>query len=331
MKLATFEVETPVGAVERIGGVAEATEDERTPAGEATLVDLTAAYGAVLEAEGEPAPADLARAHVPPEMIAFLERGDRAIEDAREALEYAAETDAERGPGGAKLRYEPGEYDLLAPLPRPNSLRDFMAIEEHVENSMGGEIPDVWYELPVCYKGNPDSVVAPGETIRWPDYSSLMDYELEIAAVIGKRGRDIAAADADEYIAGYTVFNDFSARDIQGREMEGRLGPAKGKDFANGLGPYFVPADDIDVLEAPMTARVDGEVWSEGTVDEMYHSFAEIVEHVSRSETLYPGDVIGSGTVGEGCGLELGQWLEDGNTIELAVEGIGTLEHTVVE
>ncbi|QRV13510.1 fumarylacetoacetate hydrolase family protein [Haloterrigena salifodinae] len=331
MKLATFEVETPVGPVERIGAVAEATDDEDAPAGAATLVDLTAAYGAVLEAEGEPAPADLARAHVPPEMIAFLERGDRAIEDAREALEYAAETDAERGPGGAKLRYEPDEYDLLAPLPRPNSLRDFMAIEEHVRNSMDGEIPDVWYDLPVYYKGNADSVVAPGETIRWPDYSSIMDYELEIAAVIGTRGRDIDAENAAEHIAGYTVFNDFSARDIQGEEMEGRLGPAKGKDFANGLGPYVVPADDIDVLEAPMTARVDGEVWSEGTVDEMYHSFADIIEHVSQSETLHPGDVIGSGTVGEGCGLELGTFLEDGDTVELEIEGIGTLEHTVLE
>ncbi|PGF16616.1 2-hydroxyhepta-2,4-diene-1,7-dioate isomerase [Natrinema sp. CBA1119] len=331
MKLATFEVNTPVGPVERIGAVDESSESDDTPAGDATLVDLTAAYGAALETEGEPAPADLARAHVPPEMIAFLERGDQAIADAREALEYAAETDAERGPGGAKIRYEPGEYDLLAPLPRPNSLRDCMAIEEHVQNSMDGEIADVWYELPVYYKGNADSVVAPGETIEWPDYSSIMDYELEIAAVIGKRGRDIPAEEAEAHIAGYTVFNDFSARDIQGREMEGRLGPAKGKDFANGLGPYFVPREDIDVLEAPMTARIDGEVWSEGTVDEMYHSFAEIVEHVSQSETLHPGDVIGSGTVGEGCGLELGNWLEDGNTVALEIEGIGTLEHTVVE
>ncbi|WP_049928215.1 fumarylacetoacetate hydrolase family protein [Halopiger goleimassiliensis] len=330
MKLATFAVETPVGTVERIGAVDESSENDATPAGEATLVDLTAAYGATLEAEGEPAPADLARAHVPPDMIAFLERGDRAIADAREALAYATETDAERGPSGATLRYEPGEYDLLAPLPRPNSLRDFMAIEEHVQNSMDGDVPDVWYDLPVFYTGNPDSVVAPGETIRWPDYSEIMDYELEIAAVIGKRGRDVSADEAQEYVAGYTVFNDFSARDIQGEEMDGRLGPAKGKDFANGLGPYLVPADDVDVLEAPMTAHVNGEQWSEGTVDEMYHSFADIVEHVSQSTTLHPGDVIGSGTVGEGCGLELGRFLEDGDTVSLTVDGIGTLEHTVV-
>ncbi len=135
---------------------------------------------------------------------------------------------------------------------------------------------------------------------------------------------------AEECIAGYTIFNDFSARDIQGEEMNGRLGPAKGKDFANGLSPYLVPAADIDVLEASMTARVDGEVWFDGTVDEMYHSFADIVEHVSASETLFPGDVIGSGTVGEGCGLELGRWLEDGDTVALEIAGIGVLEHTIV-
>lgn len=331
MKLATFEVETPVGPVERIGAVLEASENSSAAAGEATLVDLTAATAVRLGTEGEPTPVDLAHARVPPEMIAFLERGDRALADARDALEYASETDTERGPGGAKLRYDPGEYDLLAPLPRPNSLRDCMAIEEHVQNSMDGDIDDVWYELPVYYKGNADSVIPPNTTVQWPEYSRIMDYELEIAAVIGKRGRDIDAADAEAYIAGYTVFNDFSARDMQGEEMAARLGPAKGKDFANGLGPYFVPANDIDVLEAPMTARIDGEVWSEGTVDEMYHSFAEIIEHVSQSETLFPGDVIGSGTVGEGCGLELGQWLEDGSTVELEIEGIGVLEHTVVQ
>ncbi|APX97977.1 fumarylacetoacetate hydrolase family protein [Natronorubrum daqingense] len=331
MKLATFEVETPVGPVERIGAVLEASEHPAAVAGEATLVDLTAATAARLEAEGEPAPVDLAHARVPPEMIAFLERGDRALADARDALEYASETDAERGPGGAKIRYEPDEYDLLAPLPRPNSLRDCMAIEEHVQNSMDGDIDDVWYDIPVYYKGNADSVVPPNTTVQWPEYSHIMDYELEIAAVIGKRGRDIPADEAEDYITGYTVFNDFSARDMQGKEMDARLGPAKGKDFANGLGPYVVPADDIDVLEAPMTARIDGEVWSEGTVDEMYHSFADIIAHISQSETLHPGDVIGSGTVGEGCGLELGQWLEDGSTVELEIEGIGVLEHTVVE
>ena len=356
MRLATIEVETPVGAVERVGAVdpddtdaaddpiasgdtdddplASGGNDEDHLAGARTtedaIVDLTAARGALLAAEGEPSPVELAHAQLPPDMIALVARGDRGLDAAREALAFAAETDRERGPNGARLRYGSGEYRLLAPLPRPNSLRDCMAIEAHVENTMGAdEIPDVWYDQPVYYKGNPDSVVQPGETVDWPAYSDTMDYELEIAAVVGPGGRDVPAEAAADHIFGYTIFNDFSARDAQLSEMQAQLGPAKGKDFANGLGPYLVPAEDVDVLDAQMTARVNGERWSTGSVGEMFHSFPEIVEHVSQSETLYPGDVIGSGTVGEGCGLELGRWLEDGDEIELAVEGIGTLTHRI--
>ena len=320
MKLATFEVSTVVGPQRRVG-----VRDER-----GALVDVTAAYAAALETAGEADPVAVAEAHAPSEMRSFLGRGERALNAARDALEFTRSADVERGPTGGKLRFEPGEdARLLAPLPRPNSIRDFMAFEEHVENSLGEDPPDVWYDLPVYYTGNPDSVVGPGEEVVWPDYSSQMDYELEVAAVVGRRGRDIPAEEADSYIAGYTVFNDFSARDTQMREMQGRLGPAKGKDFANALGPYLVTADEFDVADAAMTAEVNGETWSEGTPGEMHHDFADIVAHVSQSETLHPGDVLGSGTVGEGCGLELGQFLESGDTVRLTVEGIGTLENTV--
>jgi len=181
----------------------------------------------------------------------------------------------------------------------------------------------------VHYKGNPGSVVGPGDEVAWPAYSDTVDYELEVAAVIGRDGRDVPVEAADEYIAGYTVFDDFSARDTQLAEMEGRLGPAKGKDFANALGPYLTTADAIDIGEARMRARVNGETWSEGTPGHMEHSFADIVAYVSQSETLYPGDVIGSGTVGKGCGLELGRFPEFGDTIALTVEGIGTLENRI--
>jgi len=194
---------------------------------------------------------------------------------------------------------------------------------------MGEEPPDIWYEMPVYYKSDADSVIGTGVDVEWPNYSDLMDYELEIAAVIGKQGTDIPAGEAEEYIAGYTIFNDFSARDIQGQEMQGRLGPAKGKDFANAMGPYLVTADEFDPETAEVNAEVNGEVWSEGSPGEMYHSFADIIEHVSQSETLYPGDVLGSGTVGEGCGLELGQFLDSGDTVTLHADGIGTLENTV--
>jgi 2-keto-4-pentenoate hydratase/2-oxohepta-3-ene-1,7-dioic acid hydratase in catechol pathway len=318
MKLASFAVDTPVGPQQRVGVVDDGD-----------LVDVTTAYAAALAADGEADPVTIAEAHAPPEMVAFLERGERALDATREAREYAADSNEETGPNGGQLRFAEADVNLLAPVPRPNSLRDFMVYEEHVKNAMGEEPPNVWYEMPVYYKSNADSVVGTGVDVEWPEYSNLMDYELEIAAVVGKHGTEIAADEAEEYIAGYTIFNDFSARDIQGQEMEARLGPAKGKDFANAFGPYLVTADAFDPETATMRADVDGETWSEGTPGEMYHSFADIIEHVSQSETLHPGDVLGSGTVGEGCGLELGQFLESGNTVTLHVDGIGTLENTV--
>jgi 2-keto-4-pentenoate hydratase/2-oxohepta-3-ene-1,7-dioic acid hydratase in catechol pathway len=321
MKLASFEVETPVGTRQRVG-----VRDEH-----GALVDVTAAYAADLNSRGEADPLAVAETHAPPEMSTFLQRGERAFNAARDAVAFVRETDASEGPTGGQLRFDPADEGvrLLAPLPRPNSIRDFMAFEEHVKNSLGEEPPQVWYDTPVYYKGNPDSVVGPGATVAWPSHSEQLDYELEIAAVIGKQGTDIDAADAEEYIAGYTVFNDFSARDTQMQEMQGRLGPAKGKDFANAFGPFLVTTDSFDLSEARMTAEINGETWSDGVAGEMYHSFADIVEHVSRDETLYPGDVLGSGTVGEGCGLELGRFLEEGDTVTLHVDGLGTLENTV--
>ena len=323
MRLATFAVDTDVGRVQRLG-----------IAHEGTIFDATAGYAHVLDERGEAAPVEIAQAHAPSEMIAFLRRGERAFDAASEVVETVPDADAETGPDGARLRYDPEEVDLMAPLPRPNSLRDYMAFEEHVRNSMG-EVPDVWYEIPVCYKGNADSVVGPGATVEWPSYSSLMDIELEIGAVIGKRGTGISADEAEEYIAGFTLFNDFSARDEQGEEMEGRLGPARGKDFANAFGPHLGTPDEVDLPNAEFEIVVEGadgetDTWSEGTVGEMGHSWGDIIEHVSEAETLYPGDVLGSGTVGTGCGLEIGEFLADGDTVSISVAGLGTLTNTVV-
>lgn len=319
MKLTTVAVDTAVGPVRRVVVV-----------GDDELLDVTTGYAHLLDREGEATPVKVAETLAPADMLTFLRRGDRAMDAAREVAAEIPESDAETGPNGGQLTYDPEAVEHLAPLPRPNSLRDFMAFEEHVENAMG-EVPDIWYELPVYYKSNPDTVVGPDVTVEWPDYSDMMDFELEIAAVIGKGGVDIDAADAHDHIAGYMIFDDFSARDMQGREMDGRLGPAKGKDFANAQGPYLVTTDSFDPDNAHATAEVDGEVWSEGNVGEMYHSFADIIEHVSQSEPLHPGDVLGSGTVGTGCGLELGRFLEDGNTVSLSVDGLGTLENRVVK
>lgn len=318
MKLASFEVDTPIGAKRRVGVQRDGA-----------LIDVTAAHAAFLDAQGAQSPVEVARALTPPDMLQFLQRGDRAMEAAADAVEFIGDSTVP-APNGARTRYEIGEVKVLSPLPRPNSIRDFMVFEEHVQNSLEGEIPDIWYDIPIYYKGNPDSIVHPGESVEWPAYTEKLDYELELCAVIGKEGRDIPAAEAAEYIAGYTIFNDFSARDIQMREMEGQLGPTKGKDFANGFGPYLVTRDEISIDNLHVTASVNGEIWSEGNIGEMHHSFSEIIEYVSQNETIHPGDILGTGTVGKGCGLELDRWLEPGDTIELEAAGIGTLQNQVV-
>lgn len=317
MKLATFEVENDTGIERRVGVHRDGS-----------LFDVTACYGAFLDDEGDSRPGELARSVTPPDMIEFLRSGERALEAARQGLDHVTENGSPSGPSGGRIRYPVDDVRLLSPLPRPNTIRDFITFEDHIGH-FREEIPEEWYELPVYYKGDPGSVVHPGETVGWPSYTEEFDYELEVAAVVGRRGRDIPSSDAAEYIFGYTIFNDFSARDIQRKERVVGLGPAKAKDFANGFGPFLVTADEVDTGDARMEARVEGERWSEGNLGDMYHSFPELVEHASMDVTLYPGDVLGSGTVPTGCGPEVGKWVEPGDTIELEVEGIGTLTHRV--
>jgi 2-keto-4-pentenoate hydratase/2-oxohepta-3-ene-1,7-dioic acid hydratase in catechol pathway len=231
---------------------------------------------------------------------------------------------------------------LLAPLPEPRQIRDFLCFEEHLRNAFDQagrltgktfEIPAVWYEQPIYYKGNRFSVVGPDADVRWPAYAQLLDYELELACVIGTGGVDIARADALRHVFGYTIFNDVSARDAQTREMAGQLGPAKGKDFDTGnvLGPWIVTADEIgDPHDLTMVARVNGEEWSRGTSAAMHHRFEDVIAFVSQSETLHPGEVLGSGTVGTGCGLEQGRFLSAGDLVELEIEKIGVLRNRIV-
>ena len=192
-----------------------------------------------------------------------------------------------------------------------------------------------WYERPVYYKSNRFSVVGPGADVPIPSYGSSFDYELELGFVIGKKGANIKAEKAEAHIFGYTLFNDFSARDAQLKEMKMRLGPAKGKDFdgGNAMGPALVTKDEFEGAIA-LEARVNGELWSRGSTEEMHWSFEEIIEAISKDETLYPGEFIGSGTCsgreGRGCGLEMGRFLKKGDRVELWAEGIGTLSNRVV-
>lgn len=327
MKLVTFEVQTPLGPVERLGAL---LEDQ--------IVDLQSGFGAYLHAEGEPQPLRLAATDIPPDMRAFLETGQCGWSAARRAvsLAQAAQSAGERprGAQGETVLYDRAAVRLLAPIPRPASLRDFLAFEAHTKAGFarrGESIPEAWYQMPVYYKGNHRSIVGPDEDVRWPRYTEQLDYELELACVIGRKGRDIPVEEAPAYIAGYTVMNDWSARDIQRREMAVRLGPAKAKDFATSLGPCLVTPDELDSRNLRMVARINGEGWSEGNSGSSFWTFPQMIAHVSMEETIYPGDVLGSGTVGGGSGLELDRWLAPGDVVELEIEGIGRLTNRVIK
>ena len=217
---------------------------------------------------------------------------------------------------------------LLAPLPRPVRMRDFSVFESHASLHGKLQLPAVWYEWPVYYKCNTLAVIGPEATVTWPAGSNQIDYELEFAAVIGKGGKAISRARAAEHIFGFTVFNDLSARDWQLKEMTAGLGPSRGKDFdgSNVLGPMIVTTDEVaDPYALTMIARVNGEEWSRGSTSAMRHRFDAMIEFISEGETLYAGEILGSGTVGGGSGLELGRYLNRGDMIELEVEEIGVL------
>jgi 2-keto-4-pentenoate hydratase/2-oxohepta-3-ene-1,7-dioic acid hydratase in catechol pathway len=222
---------------------------------------------------------------------------------------------------------------LRAPL-RPRTLRDFLAFEGHLKNAyrnLGREIPAEWYTVPACYKGLPDTVIGPDEEIPWPSYSALLDHELELAAIIGREGKDIPAAQAADYIFGYTIWNDVSARDVQRAELPVGMGPGKAKDWdgSNVLGPCIVTADEIDPSDVRLTVRINGEVWGSDTTANMHHTFASMIEYTSRNLTLRPGEVFGSGTAAGGSGLELNRWLQPGDVIEMEAKGIGVLRNKV--
>jgi fumarylacetoacetate (FAA) hydrolase len=199
-----------------------------------------------------------------------------------------------------------------------------MAFEEHVANARrqrGAEVPKEWYEVPVFYFSNPAAIFGPEDDVPFPAGSQELDYELECAAVIGADGR----------IGGFTVMNDWSARDLQRQEMRVGLGPAKGKDFATSLGPVLVTPDEFDGTDGEMVARVNGEERSRGNLRDMYHGWEALIERAAENTVLRPGDVIGSGTVGSGCILEHGdgRWLQRGDVVELEIEGIGVLRNVV--
>ena len=240
---------------------------------------------------------------------------------------------------------------LLAPI-EPPTIRDFSVFEQHIEGAIktGGDpdaaVPSVWYEMPFCYFSNPYAITGPGEDIRTAPGTQALDLELEVAAIIGRAGRNLRPEEAGAHIAGYTIFNDWSARDIGGKEVQTPFGQCKGKDFANTLGPWIVTPDELepyrdgDRYDLDMRAFINGAELGDDTLANMAWSFEEMVAYASRGTWVRPGDVLGSGTCGSGCMLEL--WgrrgsfedpppLKPGDEVTLRVEGIGELTNRVVD
>ncbi len=257
-----------------------------------------------------------------------LERGWPGRIEGDRVVQLAAQTLQSFFTGGGTARehaeYPLAEVDLRAPVLHPPSVRDFYAFEQHVKMARarrGLDVPPEWYEAPVFYFSNPNAMYGPEDEIPYPVGTQELDYELEVAAIIGADGR----------IGGFTVMNDWSARDLQRKEMKVGLGPAKGKDFATSLGPVVVTPDEFSGREAEMVARVNGEERSRGNLRDLYHPWERIVAHAGLNTHLVPGDVLGSGTVGTGCILELGdgRWLQPGDVVELDVEGLGVLRNRI--
>jgi 2-keto-4-pentenoate hydratase/2-oxohepta-3-ene-1,7-dioic acid hydratase in catechol pathway len=281
-------------------------------------------------------------------MLSLIDTGQSGLDDAHAAFEaYGKDQDLSVAVAGA---------DILAPVPEPRQMRDGMSFPLHILQAPRGgrklaarakgdmaelarieaeplpDLPEVYRKQPIFYITNRFSVRGTNTTVKWPRYSKVMDYELELGLITTGKGANISAAKARDHIFGFTIFNDFSARDAQMIEMEGRLGPAKGKSFDGGnvLGPWIVTPDEIgDPYTLNMEVRVNGERRSTGVSNGMLFSFEEIIAHVTKDETLMPGEFIGSGTVGNGCGLELGHFLEHGDSIELEIEKIGILKNKV--
>ncbi len=292
--------------------------------------------------------AELKGRHVYRSVLALIEDGDAGLESLAALISDPA-ADAVRPL--AEIRF-------LSPLPVPQQIRDFANYEQHclaamdasmrlrsakendpdaayerMKSSGAYKLPPIWYDIPLYYKGNRFAINGHEGIVEWPPFAENLDYELELACVIGRKGKDISAAEATDHIFGYTIFNDFSARDIQARwEGQFRMGPAKGKDFdtSNSFGPWIVTKDEIpDPYNLEMSVRVNGEERGRGNSGGAQHNFEACIAQVSRSETLYPGEILGLGTIATGCGFESLTWLKPDDVIELEIEGIGILRNTI--
>jgi fumarylacetoacetate (FAA) hydrolase len=310
------------------------------------VLDLVTSLISFEEAHGRKADASTVKERYGEGVLGFIEHNA----DARPAADQMVAWHTEKKLPPAVRVHALSDLTLLSPLPRPPSMRDGYAFRQHVETARknrGLEMIPEFDQFPVFYFTNHQAVIGPGDVRVQKQHMDRLDFELEAAIVIGKQGKNVPASRADELIFGMTIMNDFSARALQMEEMKLSLGPAKGKDFATALGPFLVTLDELAphmkktangaAFDLKMRAMVNRVEVSRGNVKDMNWTFAQIIERASYGVTLYPGDVIGSGTCGTGCFLELNgskitqnQWLAAGDTVTLEIQGMGRLENTVV-
>lgn len=305
-----------------------------------TLIDVEFVWRAFFEMKGYNNPAYKASVLAPSLLSQLLQVQDRPIEFFQESLEHFKTLSLKgilQTENGADISVDMQDHASMSlglPVDKINCYRDFYTHEKHVKTGFekrGTPVPPEWYEIPVYYKSNTQGFIAHGDFILWPSFTEKLDYELELAAVIGVKGRNIKAEKVYEHILGFTILNDISARDLQRKEMKVFLGPSKSKDFCTVIGPAIITADEFNYTDPDllMTARINGTEWSRGRSSESYYSWGEMLEYASQDEWMMPTDLCGSGTVGTGCGLELDRWIQPGDLLELEVEKIGCLKNIV--
>jgi len=331
MKLVTYELFQADGRAEKVGIL--------HGEGQYVLDALAVAALYLTQTEEVGHPYQVARAYLGSTMLELIEGGKGALNLLKKALAHVApllEKDiALKGVKEDTLAFKLADIRLLAPL-KPPSMRDGLNCYEHFKNLLKVKnldtVPELFSKRPFYYRGNQFSISGPDSIVPWPSYGTRMDFELEIFAILGKAGESIPVSEAMDHVFGYTIFNDFTARNQQPEDSATTLGPSKCKCFTGGnaIGPCIVTADEIkDPGNLRMQARINGEKWSDNSTKEMLFNFAEMISYISQDEKLYPGECIASGTMSFGAGQEMGKFLEDGALVELEVEGLGILRNVI--
>ena len=329
MKVVTYRYQHQYGIETRLGLLVD----------DVTILDPNLAFACDFEREGRFNPRERANDYCPPSLNRLLRLKENPLDILHEAsglmifLEKCGTMQMKDGTQYLR-KLDNKVISLAAPLDKIETYRDFYAHEKHVAvgfKKRNEKIPEAWYEIPAYYKGATAGFIGPHDEILWPSYTDVLDYELELGLVIGKDGYNIKSKEAHKHVFGFTILNDISARDIQKKEMSIRLGPAKGKDFCSIIGPVITTIDEFESIEPNllMTAKVNGVEWSRGFSADSHFSWEEMITHVAKDEWLLAGDLLGSGTVGTGCGLELDKWIKPGDKLELEIEKIGKLINVV--